>query len=185
MPVEVRCEVPGGVRYARALRADASALLELTSLYAHELSLLIVDDRAIRRLNRAWRGRDRATDVLSFSQLEEASGPRGQRSRPRGRLPRGGKCEAVSGVSRALGDVVISIDTARRQAGALKRAGRRDASLASRLRTLLIHGFLHVLGYDHERSSEEAELMFARERELARALHPLARPRGLRLRKRS
>jgi hypothetical protein len=60
----------------------------------------------------------------------------------------------------ALGDVVISLDTAQRQAHTL------GVGLASRLRTLLIHGTLHLLGYDHERSTADARRMFAREREL-------------------
>ncbi len=64
----------------------------------------------------------------------------------------------------ALGDVVISLDTARRQA---RRIG---VAPAARLRTLLVHGLLHLLGYDHERSPAEARRMFARERELAAAL---------------
>ena len=63
-----------------------------------------------------------------------------------------------------LGDVVISIDTARRQAHAL------GVATAVRIRTLLIHGLLHLLGYDHERSPAEARRMFARERELAARL---------------
>ncbi len=63
-----------------------------------------------------------------------------------------------------LGDVVISIDTALRQAREL------GVSPAARLRTLLIHGFLHLLGHDHERSVAEARRMFARERRLAARL---------------
>jgi rRNA maturation RNase YbeY len=63
-----------------------------------------------------------------------------------------------------LGDVVISVDTARRQSHAL------DVATAARIRTLLIHGLLHLLGYDHERSPAEARCMFARERELAAGL---------------
>ena len=68
----------------------------------------------------------------------------------------------------ALGDVVISLDTARRQ------ARRLGVAPAARLRTLLVHGLLHLLGYDHERSPAEARRMFARERELAAALRGAA-----------
>src|SRR5207237_2701767 len=64
----------------------------------------------------------------------------------------------------ALGDVVISLDTARRQ------AQRLGVAPATRMRTLLVHGLLHLLGYDHERSPAEARRMFALERELAAAL---------------
>jgi rRNA maturation RNase YbeY len=69
---------------------------------------------------------------------------------------------------------VISVDTARRQ------ARRLAVAPAARMRTLLVHGLLHLLGYDHERSPAEARRMFARERELAAALRRprVARPRG-------
>ncbi|WP_248362607.1 rRNA maturation RNase YbeY [Anaeromyxobacter oryzae] len=95
----------------------------------------MVTDRRIRSLNRAWRGKDRATDVLSFPISE----PPGSGS--------------------LLGDVVISLDTATRRA----RAERR--STGAELDRYLAHGILHLLGYDHERAedarvmaSKEAEL---------------------------
>jgi len=117
-----------------------------------ELSLTLTTDRAIGRLNRDYRGIDAATDVLSFSQIEQAGAapldPRSVKNSPG--LP--------------VGDVVISIDTAIRQA----RESR--VSTASRLRRLLIHGFLHLIGYDHERSAADARRMFARERTLAAKL---------------
>jgi probable rRNA maturation factor len=96
-----------------------------------DLSIALVSDREIRSLNRRWRGEDRATDVLSFP-LEEPG---------------------------ALGDVVISMDTARRQA----REG--GWSLAVELRRLLAHGILHCLGYGHE-APREARRMAAAERRL-------------------
>ncbi len=114
-----------------------------------ELSLTLTSDRALRRLNRDFRGIDAATDVLSFSQIEQAGGapldPRSVKNSPG--LP--------------VGDVVISIDTAIRQACEFR------VSASSRLRRLLIHGFLHLIGYDHERSAADARRMFARERTLA------------------
>jgi probable rRNA maturation factor len=114
-----------------------------------ELSLTLTSDRAIRRLNRDFRGIDTPTDVLSFSQIEQAgSSPPNPRSVKNSRgLP--------------VGDVVISIDTALRQAREYR------VSPAARLRRLLIHGFLHLIGYDHERSATDARRMFARERALA------------------
>ncbi len=114
-----------------------------------ELSLTLTTDHAIRRLNRDFRGIDTATDVLSFSQIEQAGAappdPRTVKNSPG--LP--------------VGDVVISIDTAIRQAREYR------VTPASRLRRLLIHGFLHLIGYDHERSAIDARRMFARERALA------------------
>jgi probable rRNA maturation factor len=87
------------------------------------LTLVVTSDRRIRALNRAWRGLDKATDVLSF---------------PAGDGP---------GPARHLGDLVISRQTAARQARA------EGHSLATELRVLALHGLLHLLGYDHERDS--------------------------------
>jgi rRNA maturation RNase YbeY len=114
-------------------------LLRRLDLGETELSILLVNDREMRGLNRRYRGIDRTTDVLAFAQQEGAGGS-----------PDG-----------LLGDVVISVDTARRQA--------RDAgsSLGVEVDRLLIHGLLHLLGYDHERSSAEARRMQRRERMLA------------------
>ncbi len=93
-----------------------------------ELSLLITSDSHIRELNRDFRGKDKATDVLSFSQIEgDELGP-GPFS---------------------LGDIVISLDTTVRQAAELKH------SLGEELLRLLIHGILHLLGYDHENVPED------------------------------
>ena len=114
-----------------------------------ELSLSLVSDRAIRALNRSYRGIDSATDVLSFSQIEQA-----------GAAP-GSPHNVTNNSALTLGDVVISIDTA------LAQARELGTQPEARIRRLLIHGFLHLLGYDHERSSAEARKMFARERALA------------------
>lgn len=107
-----------------------------------ELSVLLVSDRVMRRFNRDWRGRDRSTDVLSFAQQE---GP--------ARAP-----------ATLLGDVVIAVPTARRQGRA------RGETVERSCERLLIHGVLHLLGYDHERSEAEAQRMARRERQLAAAL---------------
>jgi len=147
--VEFRCATARGRGYARRLRADAGRLMRAAGLADCELSLTLASDRAIRKLNRDFRGIDAATDVLSFSQIEQAGAappdPLIVKNSPG--LP--------------VGDVVISIDTAVRQAREF------HVSPASRLRRLLIHGFLHLIGYDHERSTAEARRMFARERTLA------------------
>jgi probable rRNA maturation factor len=146
--VEFRCATARGRGYARGLRADADRLMRAAGLDECELSLTLTSDRAMRRLNRDFRGIDTATDVLSFSQIEQAGSappnPRSVRNSPG--LP--------------VGDVVISIDTALRQAREYR------VSPSSRLRRLLVHGFLHLIGYDHERSASDARRMFARERSL-------------------
>jgi probable rRNA maturation factor len=92
------------------------------------VSVLLCGDARIRRLNRTWRGQDRPTDVLSFS-------PEPDPARPPRRVGPGG----------VLGDLVVSVPTAVRQA-------RRRGHPASReLQILFAHGLLHLLGYDHER----------------------------------
>jgi probable rRNA maturation factor len=150
MQIDVTCRNANARKYERALRTDAASLLRILELERGELSLMIVGDRAIRRLNRDLRAKDQATDVLSFPQLEE-----------RGEVSARTRVGTKNAPPFALGDVVISIDTASRQAREL------DQSIAARIRTLLIHGLLHLLGYDHERSPAEARRMFAREHELA------------------
>lgn len=106
------------------------------------LNLSFVDDRAIRKLNREWRGVDQPTDVLSFGQKGFVSvGGRGRRP------------------VRALGDVVISLPTARRQA---KAAGR---DLSTELASLIVHGALHLCGMDHASMAGERR-MFALQQEL-------------------
>ena len=99
-------------RLRRVLRAAAQALR-----VRGELALVLAGDGLLRRLNRDYRGKDEATDVLSFP---------------------GGGGEA------GLGDVVISVARAERNARGLGR------TLAQELEVLALHGFLHVLGYDHE-----------------------------------
>jgi rRNA maturation RNase YbeY len=158
--VEFRCKVRAASGNARALRADAKALMRILGLAAHELSVVIVGDREMRQLNRRFRRKDRPTDVLSFSQLETV-GKRGGQIRLPARLR---VSDGLPGSSQPLGDVVISVETARRQS---KEMG---LGLQARLRSLLIHGVLHLLGYEHERSRSNAEVMFAKERALASEL---------------
>jgi probable rRNA maturation factor len=150
VPIELTCRAVSGRPYAGALRTDALALLRILALEHCELSLMLVSDRAIRRLNRDFRQKDQPTDVLSFPQLSTT------RELALGRISATPDAPPL-----ALGDIVISIDTARRQARELGQAA------AARIRTLLIHGILHLLGYDHERSPAQARRMFAREHELA------------------
>lgn len=133
----------GRARYDRdRLRGGARRLLRELGCARAELSLKLVDDAEIRELNQTYRARQGATDVLAFPLLE------GPHAEFRGGL---------------LGDVVISIETAERQA----KTGRR--SLDAELQRLLIHGILHLLGYDHEEAGD-ARRMRAQERRLERLL---------------
>jgi probable rRNA maturation factor len=131
----------------RALRATAKRLLDAAGEAGSSLSLSIVDDAAIRELNRDHRGKDEATDVLSFPLLSFET--------PATRAP-----QDDTEVERMIGDVVISVDTAKRQ------AADYDAPLQREVERLLIHGILHVLGHDHMKAGERAR-MEAEERRLA------------------
>jgi probable rRNA maturation factor len=138
--VELRSEHQRGAYASRVVRAAAREFLRSLRLQGGAVSVLIVGDARMRALNRAWRGRDRATDVLSFpSEPAESRRPKAE--------------------SRVLGDIAISLDTARRQA----REG--GWPLATELRRLLAHGLLHCLGHDHERP-DEARRMARAERAL-------------------
>ncbi len=152
MPVDLRCETAKTRPLGRALKRDAAVLMRAAGLHACELSVALVTDAGIRRLNRKFRNRDGPADVLSFSQLEEREGPPPDPARVPNRR------------GMLLGDVVISAETALEQARLL------GVTPAGRLRVLLVHGFLHLLGYDHERSPAEAKTMLARERALLAAL---------------
>ena len=142
MPVTVSTRGCSAPTLARRVGRSARRLLGALRRDADELSIVLVSDREMRRLNRTWRDRDRSTDVLAFAQAEGEGG-----------VPDG-----------LLGDVVISVDTARRQATELGHP------LGHEVDRLLIHGVLHLLGYDHEVSAAEARRMQRRERALARTL---------------
>ena len=124
----------------RRLRQVAQKILSVSGCPDAELSILIVGDRRIRQINRDYLQRDKATNVISFAQQEG---------------------EQVGGEGLLLGDVVISAATAARD------AAEAGLPLASELYFLLLHGILHLLGYDHERSgAAEAARMEAREEEI-------------------
>lgn len=139
----------GGVS-AAVLRRRAEKMLQHLGLGAVELSIALVDDRTIQALNRDYRRKDKPTDVLAFPLLTPGAQRQPGRSRP--------KAQLVG----LLGDVILSIETARRQA----RSHRRP--LLGELTMLLAHGLLHLLGYDHHTDAEELE-MTARTRDLEAA----------------
>ena len=116
----------------------AHAVLTYLNLQEAELSILLCDDAMIHPLNRDYRGKDKPTDVLSFAQRE-------------------GEFAFVD--DNLLGDVIISMDTTIRQ------AKERTHSVETELRVLLVHGILHLLGYDHIEDAE-ADIMEAKEREI-------------------
>ncbi|MEJ5339827.1 MAG: rRNA maturation RNase YbeY [Aquificaceae bacterium] len=121
------------------MREILSRLLQAHGLKNTEISVYLTGDQTIRLLNRDFRGRDKPTDVLSFIYDE-----------PVGRY-------------RLLGEIVISLDTAQKQAEELGH------SLEEEIKRLLVHGFVHLLGYDHELGEEE-ERKFTEMEEKLRAL---------------
>jgi probable rRNA maturation factor len=128
------------------VEADAASVLRFFACDDAELSILLCDDATIWPLNRDYRHKDRPTDVLAFAQREGTP---------------------VPGQDHVLGDVVISVETAARQ------AEERGHSTAHELRVLVVHGICHLLGYDHE-DDADAEVMEAKEREILGILGPTA-----------
>ena len=118
----------------RRLRPWLRELLGALAPGHDTVSVLFTSDRRMRELNRTWRDRDRPTDVLSFPGSESPEG-------------------------RHLGDVAISVPTARRQARSAGHGTERE------LRVLLLHGVLHCLGYDHETDDGEMERLEERLRD--------------------
>jgi probable rRNA maturation factor len=106
-----------------------------------ELAVMLTDDGGIRTLNKNWRGIDKPTNVLSFPALQP-TGERGSQDAPR-----------------MLGDIAIAYETTRREADDEQK--RFDHHLSH----LAIHGFLHLIGYDHEKD-QDAETMETLEREI-------------------
>ncbi len=132
----------------RAARAALAA--EAASGEDLELSILLTDDDTVRDLNARYRGKDSPTNVLSFA------------------------CDdpALPGEPRLLGDLALAFATCRRE------AAEQGKTLADHLSHLVVHGTLHLLGYDHE-ADAEAEAMEARERRLLAGLgvaDPYAEP---------
>jgi probable rRNA maturation factor len=137
-------------------------MLRQLGLGEAELSVALTDDEEIHELNRVFRHRNQPTDVLAFSMRE---------GEPIGAHPVG---DAANARGEVLGDVVVSIETARRQAARRRRALEREVC------ELLAHGLLHLVGYDHQ-TRDEARVMGAETRRLCRAA--VAEARAVRVRR--
>ena len=129
----------------RKIRRAAVMLLKHLDCSDKEISLSFVNDKTIQKLNNQYRNKDKPTDVLSFS-LQE------------------GEFSNIN--PHILGDVVISVDTAAAD------ASKGSLSLEQEINFLIIHGLLHLLGYDHENTTkEEAKKMQKKEKDLFRLLN--------------
>jgi rRNA maturation RNase YbeY len=146
MPVVVGMRLTKWKLRLAPLRKLASRILQSIGEREALLSLEIVGDARMRRLNRTFRHRDKTTDVLAFATREGPGPP-----------------------SSLLGDVVISLPQAIRQ------ARRHQRGIDHEVVVLLIHGMLHLCGYDHERSETEARRMARRERAVLRGIGPIPR----------
>jgi len=124
------------------IKKTMKRLLEDLACDKKEVSILFTDDRRIAELNRDYRGKDKPTNVLSFPMAE-------------------GPSDVESGM---LGDVVISVDTA------LREAGEMDETVVETINRLLVHGMLHLMGYDHERSPKDEKIMTKEEKRLLKLI---------------
>ena len=141
MPIHMQSQVRRITFDQAQLVRSARAILSTIGETSAELGILFVGDQRMRGLNRRYRGKDCTTDVLAFAMRE-----------------------APYSSARLLGDVVIAVPTAARQA----KRGQR--SLDEELTVLLVHGVLHLCGYDHERSEKDARRMHHREQKILRSL---------------
>ena len=121
------------------IKKEICKILEDLDCHNSELSILFTSDNHIKELNKTYRKKNRPTDVLAFSQKE------------------GNSVEINTNI---LGDVVISIDTAKRQADELRHSVEKEIFI------LLVHGILHLLGFDHIKSKQDALKMQSKEKEL-------------------
>ena len=127
------------------IRRKTRQILSALGFNAHEVSIVITDDQQIRKLNNAYRKMDKPTNVLAFPMQE------------------GEFTQVTPGL---LGDVVISCDTA------LKEAQLADITLENRISQLLVHGILHLAGFDHEAGDRAAADMEAKSLELLKIIEP-------------
>lgn len=125
---------------------EAAAAMVDTDTADAELAIMLTDDAGIRTLNQNWRGIDKPTNVLSFPALQPPEG-----------------ADEPDDMPRMLGDIAIAYETTRRE------ADDEEKTFANHLSHLAIHGFLHLVGYDHEKD-DEAEEMEALEREILATL---------------
>ena len=127
------------------MQKKALAVLSALGNPEAELSLVFVDDNEIAELNRQYLKRDGATNVIAFPMQEGA----------------------YSGISpHLLGDVVISVDTA------VRESTFAGIDVETRLEDLLIHGILHLFGYDHESNQDDARFMEEKHQELIKIIRP-------------
>jgi probable rRNA maturation factor len=125
----------------RRIKKIAEKILNYLGISSNELSILFLDNRGITEINKKYLKRNRPTNVISFALNE-------------------GECRNIN--PRVLGDVVISVEKAQEQAGI------NGTTLEEEISFLLIHGILHLIGYDHVKGQGERKRMKEKEREVYR-----------------
>ncbi|HNU90409.1 MAG TPA: rRNA maturation RNase YbeY [Spirochaetota bacterium] len=143
--LEGRAKLPFDGISGRRVKSSAGLICLMAGITDAAISIILTDDEGIRRINSEYRKKNRPTDVISFAYRENP-------------FP------AARGAPEEVGDVYISLERAAEQ------AVRFGATPAGELMRLLVHGILHLAGYDHERTKEEAEAMRARESEILSAV---------------
>lgn len=136
------CRRPGPPFKVRKFMHLGDQLLKECGVSDHTLGILLVDDEEIARINSQYRNKNQPTNVLSFPFAD------------------GADASLASLPIKELGDIIISVDTALREAILYRQ------SFQERMTWLLVHGLLHLMGYDHERSASDEKKMLAKEQEL-------------------
>ena len=140
--INVQCEVSQYPLQFNRLKQLSNWLLKESGLEDHNVGIALVDDNNIQEINHQYRHRDSPTNVLSFP-FKDGADP------------------ALDDLPvKEMGDIIISLETAAKEA---KQYGQ---TFQKRLSWLVIHGMLHLQGYDHERSKEDEVIMFSKEQEL-------------------
>ncbi len=132
------------------LRRRIQSMIRVLDLKNKEISFVITNDKSIHELNRSYRGKNRPTDVLAFAMQEG---------------------EFTSLAENVLGDVIVSAETARRQ------AEERKVTLLEEVTMLSAHGLLHLLGWDHQTRAEDVRMRAETER-LCQAARRASKPRA-------
>ena len=146
MEILINNEFPEIKVDTRQIEQQIGKVLTSLDCNEHEISIIFLGDQGIRDLNHQFRDIDRPTDVLSFPQVLA------------------GELEIPGAL--VLGDIAISLETARLQ------SEEHGLSFEEELALLLIHGILHLLGYDHEISGQEEDRMRSKTRELFSLIYP-------------
>ena len=138
--IEIFKEVEEEIKELETVEKVLEKALEKEKLENTSFNLIIVDNNYIHELNKKYRNIDRPTDVITFALEDENS-------------------IVLPGEDRILGDIYISIDKAREQSKEYQHSLLRELSF------LAVHGFYHLLGYDHQ-TKEEEKIMFQKQEEV-------------------